>query len=189
MNSEENNKNKSKKSSEHRCKEEGIKKKPRIEIMIKEEVKEEAIKEEVEDKGDISDREDILDVCEGYPDSVYPTPLVIEDQIPDDHPLQVNQELPPEDEWYCQACGKPRCQFVQWQEELETIVSIMHPEASNVAKRFHMYRHMSHKLHGPLAKGERKRLPECFENGLRELYPSGKYKGYNPGPHSILGRR
>jgi hypothetical protein len=66
-----------------------------------------------------------------------------------------------------QACGKLPCQFVQWQEELETIVSIMHPEASNVTKRFHMYRHMSRKLHGPLAKGERKRLPECFENGLR----------------------
>jgi hypothetical protein len=180
MNSEENNKNKNKMSSEHRC-EEGIKKKARIKIVIKDEVKEKAIKEEVEDKGEISDREDILDVCEGFPDSVYPTPPVIEDQIPDDHPLQVNQEPPPEDEWYCRACGKLPCQFVHWQEELEIIVSIMPLKASNVAKCFHMYRHMLRKLHGPLAKGERKRLPECFENGLRELYPSGKYKGYNPG--------
>jgi hypothetical protein len=84
MNSEENNKNKHKMSPEHRCKE-GIKKKARVEIVIKVEVKEEAIKEEVEDKGEISDRKDILDVCEGYPDSVYPTPPVIDEVMPDDH--------------------------------------------------------------------------------------------------------
>jgi hypothetical protein len=61
--------------------------------------------EEVEDKGEISDREDILDVCKGYPDSVYPTPPVIDEVMPDDHVIQVNQEPPPEDEWYCKAFG------------------------------------------------------------------------------------
>jgi hypothetical protein len=173
MNSEENKNKKNKMSSEHRCKE-GIKKKARIEIVIKEEAKE-VIKEEVEDKGEETDGEDVYDVCEGFPDSHYPTPPVIDNQIPDDLPRQTDQEPPP-DAWSCTACGKSPCQFVQWQEELETIVSILHPEASNVSKRFHMYRHMSRKLHGPLAKGERKRLPECFEHGLRELYPSGVYR-------------
>jgi hypothetical protein len=179
MNSEESSKNKHEMSSEDRGEDGGIKKKARVEIVIKKEVKEKAIKEEVEE---ISDREDIIDFCEGYPDSCYPIPPVVDEVMPDDHVIQVDQEPPPEDEWYCETCGKSPCQFVQWQEELETCVCIMHPEASNVAKRFHMYRHMSRKLHGPLKKGERKRLPECFETGLRALYPSGKYKGYNPGP-------
>jgi hypothetical protein len=102
MNSEEKNKNKKKMSSEDQG-EERKKKKPKINIVIKEEVKEKAIKEEVEE---ISDREDIIDFCEGCPDSAYPTPPVIDEVMPDDHVIQVDQEPPPEDEWYCEACGK-----------------------------------------------------------------------------------
>jgi hypothetical protein len=67
-------------------------------------------------------------------------------------------------------------------------VDIMYPEVSNVAKRFHMYRHMSRQLHGPLRRGERKKLPECFENCLRPMLPSDRYVGFKPSPFSSGGR-
>jgi hypothetical protein len=57
MKSEENKNKKNKMPSEHRC-EEGIKKKARIKIVIKEEVKE-VIKEEEEAKGEETDKEDV----------------------------------------------------------------------------------------------------------------------------------
>jgi hypothetical protein len=105
----------------------------------------------------------------------------LESQIPDDLPRQEDQdEPPPEDEWECPSCKMSPCLFIQAQEEVERVVSFMAPETSNVSKRFHLYRHWTMKLHGRLAKHDRRRLPECFELGLRELYPSGEYRGYQP---------
>jgi hypothetical protein len=56
----------------------------------------------------------------------------------------------------------------------------MYPKVSNVAKWFHMYHHMSQQLHGPLNKGERKKLLGCFETGLRAMFPSDWYVGFKP---------
>jgi hypothetical protein len=148
---------------------EGIKEEAKV--VIKEEAKEEE-----------SYEEDFYDECETFPDSEYPTPPVPEEQIPNDHPRQDDQEAPPEDVWFFTACGNSPCQFIQWQEELVRIVDIMHPEASNMMKRFHMYHHMTCQLHGPLRKGKRRQLHSCFEHGLRDLNPSDACKGYKPSP-------
>jgi hypothetical protein len=125
--------------------------------------------------------EDILDECDTFPDSEYPTPPVLEDCCPDDHPRIENVwQDEPEDEWFCPTCNHSPCSFVQWQEELETIVDLMHPEATNKSKRYHMYKHIIRRLHGTLGKGNRKEVPVCFSQGLADLYPSEYYTGYKP---------
>jgi hypothetical protein len=114
-------------------------------------------------------KEDLYDECKGgCPDSEYPAPPVLEEQIPVDHPRQDDQEPPPEDVWLSPASGNSPCQFIQRQEELVCIMDIIHPEASNMSKRFHIYHHMTHQLHGPLRKGECRRLPSCFEHPWAE---------------------
>jgi hypothetical protein len=143
----------------------------------------EETKEEEEERLD-----GIYDACAGsFPDSCYPPPPVLEEERPEDLPIQVDQEEP-SDEWYCPHCRKSPCLFLQWEEDLDRHVDIMYPEVSNVAKRFHMYRHMSRQLHGPLRKGERKKLPECFETGLRSMFPSDRYVGFKPSPFDSGGR-
>jgi hypothetical protein len=125
-------------SSEHRC----------DQLKNKEEETKEEVKQEEQDK------EELYDECEGsYPDLEYPPPAVLKEQVPDDLPCQEDQETLP-DEWYFPLCGKSPCLFLQWEEELDQIVDFMYPKVSNVVKRFHMYRHMTHKLHGPLRKGD-----------------------------------
>jgi hypothetical protein len=71
---------------------------------------------------------------------------------------------------------------MQWQEELERIVDTIYPKVTNYEKRFHMYHHMPRQLHGLLGKGNCKPLPGCFEQGLRELFPSEEYMGLKPNP-------
>jgi hypothetical protein len=105
---------------------------------------------------------------------------ILESQIPDDLPRQEDPEPSPEDEWECAFCMMLPCLFIQAQEEVERLVSFMAPQTSNVAKRFHIYTQWTRRIHGPLPRHDRRRLPLCFEDGLRELYPSGKYKGYQP---------
>ena len=138
------------------------------------------LKEEKEDGKEKSRDETIIDVCEGaFSDAEYPTPPVLESQIPMDHP-RVEEQEEPEDEWKCHTCDNSPCLFLQWQEELERIVDVMHPEVTNNVKRYHMYRHMSRRLHGTLGKGNRRPLPKCFSEGVKQLYPSDFYTGYKP---------
>ena len=123
----------------------------------------------------------IEDVCEGFGDNNYPTPPVLETEMPAELERQVDQEESP-DEWHCPNCQNSPCQFLQWQDELERMVDLMNPEATNNQKCYHMYRHMSRRLHGTLGKGNRRPLPLCFANGVKELYPSDWYTGYKPNP-------
>jgi hypothetical protein len=58
----------------------------------------------------------------------------------------------------------------------------MYPEVTNKAKWYHMYRHMSRKLHGPLGKGNHRPLLGCFQQGLRDLFPSEEYTGFKSSP-------
>jgi hypothetical protein len=83
--------------------------------------------------------------------------------IPDNLPHAEDQEMPAEDDWFCPCCAHSPCSFLQWQEELEQIVDIMYPEVSNKQKCYHMYRHITRKLHGHLRKGNCKSLPGCFQ--------------------------
>jgi DNA-directed RNA polymerase subunit M/transcription elongation factor TFIIS len=104
-----------------------------------------------------------------------------EDKLLDEYIYDVWQDEP-EDEWLCPTCNHSPCSFVQWQEELERIVDLMHPEATNKSKRYHMYKHIIRRLHGTLGKGNRKEVPVCFSQGLADLYPSEYYTGYKPNP-------
>ena len=81
---------------------------------------------------------EIIDKMEGaFPDSQYPTPPDLESQIPDNLPRQQDQDGP-DDKWNCATCDNSPCLFLQWQEELERIVDIMVPEATNNQKRYHV---------------------------------------------------
>jgi hypothetical protein len=112
-----------------------------------------------------------------------------EEELPDNPPSaeeSAEEDEPTEDGWFCPHCSESPCQFLQWQEELERIVDCMNPDKSNKQKRFELYGHVTRRRHGTLGKGNRKPLPSCFEQGMRDLYPSEKYTGYqtayNSGP-------
>ncbi len=83
---------------------------------------------------------------------------------------------------FCEHCGHSPCHFLQWQEELERIVDIKYPEVTNKQKDYNMYSHITCRLHGPLGKDNRRPLPLCFGQGMRDLYPSKYYTGYKPSP-------
>jgi hypothetical protein len=139
---------------------------------------EEETKEENKVEAQEEERMEIFDECRGvFPDSCYPDPPFLEKQVPEDHPVQESQEQQ-EEAGYCDICGHSTCQFLQWQDELERHVDIMYPEVTNKAKRYHMYRHMSRQLNGPLGKGKRKPLPTCLEQGIKDLFPSKDYIGF-----------
>ena len=67
------------------------------------------------------------DQCAGaFRDSEYPTPPVLEEQVPEDLPKEENEEPPAEDEWHCPVCtNSPPCLFLQYQDKLERHVDIM----------------------------------------------------------------
>jgi hypothetical protein len=96
----------------------------------------------------------------------YQTPPVLDEEAPGDLPVQEEQDPPsdPEEEyWHCIVClGRP-CFFRQWQQEMERIVEILHSDTTNKSKRYHMYRHMSRHLHGPMGFRNRKRLPSSIQ--------------------------
>lgn len=101
-------------------------------------------------------------------------------QEPVFHPMEENQSEPDEDEWLCPVCENSPCKFLQAQEEMEKVVSIMAPETTNKAKRFECYRFMSRWLHGLLGTGNRIPLPECCKQGIADLFPAedGNYVGF-----------
>jgi hypothetical protein len=105
---------------------------------------------------------------------------VEESQVPDDLPREENQEEPEEDRWLCPSCESSPCEFLQAQEEMERVVSIMAADSTNRAKRFHTYQFMTRRIHGQLRKKERIPLPACCKDGIAELFPSedGKYTGF-----------
>jgi hypothetical protein len=135
-------------------------------------------KKEAKEKTNVKEekeKEEPCDKCEGsFPASHYPPAPGLEEQVPDDLPRQESQEQPQEDEWFCLRCDNSPCLFIQWQKELQ--------EVTIKAKRYHMYCHMSQKLHGHLGKGNCRPLYGCFQQGLMDLFPSEEYMGFKPSP-------
>jgi rubredoxin len=103
-----------------------------------------------------------------------------ESQEPEDLPPAENPAEPDEDDWLCPACGSSPCEFIQAQEEMERVVSIMAVDASQASKRFHTYRFMTCQLHGQLSSKQRIPLPPCCQQGIADLFPSedGNYRGF-----------
>jgi rubredoxin len=114
-----------------------------------------------------------------WPEDVPRGGYVEEEAEPDDATRAEYQEQPA-DSWLCPACGNSPCEFLQAQQEVERLVSMMAPETTAKVKRFHMYRHLTKNLHGQLSKNQRIQLPPCCAQGLRDLYPSedGAYTGF-----------
>ena len=85
-------------------------------------------KEEEDDKK----VEQEMDHLEGnFPDSVYRPPPVLEEQAPDDLPRPEVEPEPLTEEWFCTNCSDSPCLFLQYQDELESHVDLMAPEATN----------------------------------------------------------
>jgi hypothetical protein len=141
-----------------------------------EETKEDSLIVEVDEEEEEEEEEVVVGESEG---SLFRGDAFRHDDFDDRAAADLPQE-PPVDPYYCRFCLNTPCIFLQHQEELERIMEEMHPHATNRTKRFHMYRRMSRELNGPLGKGVRKRLPHCFVQGFRDLYPSedDTYTGY-----------
>jgi hypothetical protein len=109
---------------------------------------------------------------------------VEEAEEPVDHPAAENQEEPGDEYGLCPSCENSPCEFIQAQEELERVVSIMDPQATMKAKRFHTYRFLTRRIHGQLGKNERIPLPPCCVQGIADLFPAddGVYVGFRQAP-------
>ena len=95
-----------------------------------------------------------------------------------DNERSMEVQEPPEDRWFCPTCSDTPCEFIQGQEELEACVSVMSPDLSNKQKRYNLYHRMTCRRHGLLGKRNRRALPPCFEQGMKDLHPSERYTGY-----------
>ena len=103
----------------------------------------------------------------------------------DEYEECMEDQEPQEDMWFCPHCSDSPCEFLQFQEEIEGVVNVMDPALSNKSKRYKVYRHMSRRRFGTLGKGNHRPLPSCFEQGIRDLYPSENYTGYKTGDDSV----
>jgi hypothetical protein len=103
----------------------------------------------------------------------------------DEYEECTEDQEPPEDMWFCPHCSDSPCEFLQLQQEIERVVNVMDPTISNKSKRNQLYRHMSRRRFGTLGKGNRWPLPSCFEQGIRDLYPSEKNPGYKKANDSV----
>ena len=103
-----------------------------------------------------------------------------EEELPDNPPSaeedEPTEDEPTDDGWFCPHCSESPCQFLQWQKGWR--------DKSNKQKRFELYGHVTRRRHGTLGKGNRKPLPSCFEQGMRDLYPSERYSGYQTAENS-----
>jgi hypothetical protein len=85
------------------------------------------------------------------------------------------------DGYQCQQCLYERC---IWELNKERIIddnnALLSAEASNKERRFFGYKQMTFALHGHLGKGQRRELPCCVVDGIREMWPEEdrKYTGY-----------
>lgn len=86
----------------------------------------------------------------------------------------------------CITCGYSPCSLITFTNELQQSITLVDTPAAGVdwnhkEKRFHLYKHFTKLVYGPLGKGERIPLPICVEKRVRERYPSpdGKYAGFS----------
>jgi hypothetical protein len=103
---------------------------------------------------------------------------VLEEEMPDDLPHNVYEMEPVEDVWRCNVCKNSPCMFLQLQDEIIQRVALMGTECTNKTRRYHTYRYLTRRIHGVLRKLERRPLPDCFSQGMKELYPSPEYTGF-----------
>jgi hypothetical protein len=75
-----------------------------------------------------------------------------------------------------------------WKENREYVIAdnmaLLPTDCTNKERRFLAYKHMIFALFGHLGTGQRRKLPDCLLDGMREIWPehSGEYTGFQKAP-------
>ena len=86
-------------------------------------------------------------------------------------------EQPPEEEEAecCERCKESPCVMVEHREQFEGLLQLnrFDENMANRQRRFKMYQEMTRLIHdGYLGKGNRKELPECVTEAIRDAFPN-----------------
>ncbi len=76
----------------------------------------------------------------------------------------------------CSRCGRDPCLWFRHGENvLESCRNSEHlwgGDITNKQRRFFCYREFTRIFHGILSSGDRRKLPECVEENIRECFPN-----------------
>ena len=71
----------------------------------------------------------------------------------------------------CVWCEKKPCVLKQEKDSLAEIAVYGQSTGADMKEiRFRMYRHVTQVIHGYLGRGERRRLPKCCEEGIKDMF-------------------
>ena len=80
----------------------------------------------------------------------------------------------------CSRCGEEPCFMIEKKENFEGLVLMYRVDdtLNNTQRRFRMYRECTLLLHGHLGKENRKKLPSCITDEIRQAFPADKNTSY-----------
>jgi hypothetical protein len=80
----------------------------------------------------------------------------------------------------CVHCGLKVCCWMAYNEKIKKDNDLLRHNRPNNEKRFLAYKQFAFAIHGTLMKGDRRQLPKCVVQGIREAWPDkqGKYTGF-----------
>ena len=87
------------------------------------------------------------------------------------------EEPPPEEPeaQCCDVCNETPCILIEHQEQFESLLDFyrLNHELANRQRRFKMYQEMTRLIHGGyLGKNNRKELPTCVSDAIRNAFPN-----------------
>ena len=80
-----------------------------------------------------------------------------------------------EEQQCCDVCNETPCVLVEHQEQFESLLEFYrsNQELANRQRRFKMYQEMTRLIHGGyLGKNNRKELPTCITEAIRNAFPN-----------------
>ena len=81
---------------------------------------------------------------------------------------------------YCSACENEPCLVLEFDGMLNAMLQEYRDVKTNKEIRHAMYTSAVFRIHGPLGKGVRRKVPNCLEDRIRSLAPDKEYKGFVP---------
>ena len=95
---------------------------------------------------------------------------------------------PPEDEVdRCKQCNESPCLMIEHKEQFEGLLAMYKCDENlaNRQRRFKMYQEMTRLIHGGyLGKGNRKELPPCITEAIRNAFPNDPKEAYTGFQHA-----
>ena len=84
----------------------------------------------------------------------------------------------------CKYCKRRPCVWTAFTTDNAAFLSVQHRMVNSGGRarkaRKSVFQRITRKLHGVMGAGKRKRLPQCVEDNVRQMFPSkdGRYMGY-----------